>query len=525
MKVLSSEELLATARESGMRPNAELRGMIVDALQSTSDPHETGRLLVARAIALQGCGDATESAEAARASVAYLRQAGDLPSAAFASAMAAVFLDQSGRTRSAMEHAVDALVLLGDIDVVDIDAVRAALAVSGFFMRLSAFDLAVTLGRRAFDGARLLDDVPMDSIAFSFGYMAAESGHVTKHDDERRRHLGEARDAAGWLQHQGANTVSTVMLSGGLFGEIDLANGTCPDRERLTDAAALYDESAPDLVAWHRLVRGSAALVDSDPAAAIEQFDAAIPGLEASADNHCLVRAFDQRARARAALGDFAGAYADASHLARLVRTWHVAQIGELADQVAHRADLERASNAWQHAAEQLADDIDSDATTGVHSRRWLDRHLDALELDSGIAWALMFDLDRFKTINDTFGHHIGDEVLARFGTLLSGAAGPATAIARFGGEEFVVIIQAEDGDGETGAGFAEQIRLSTAAHDWASIAPGLDLTVSCGVSAGRRADIRQLLVSADEALLNAKQLGRNRVSLAPGALDHATAP
>lgn len=509
-----------------MRPNAELRAMIIDALQSTSDPHETGRLLVARAIALQGCGDATESAEAAQASVAYLRQAGDLPSAAFASAMAAVFLDQSGRTRSAMEHAVDALVLLGDIEVVDIDAVRAALAVSGFFMRLSAFDLAVTLGRRAFDGARLLDEVPMDTIAYSFGYIAAESGHVTKDADERCRHLSDARDAADWLMRCGASTVSTVMLSGGLFAEIDLASGICPDQTGLADAASLYDESAPDLVAWHRLVRGSAALVGGDPAAAIDHFDVAIPGLEASADNHCLVRAFDQRARARADLGDFAGAYADASHLAGLARTWHVTQIGELADQVAHRADLERSSNAWQHAAEQLADDIDSDATTGVRSRRWLDRHLDALELDSGTAWALMFDLDLFKNINDSFGHHIGDKVLARFGTLLSSAAGPSTSIARFGGEEFVVIIRSDrhDGNAKTGAIFAEQIRLSTATHDWGSIAPGLDLTVSCGVSTGRRADIRRLLVSADEALLSAKHLGRNRVSMAPGALDHIAA-
>lgn len=507
-----------------MRPNSELRGLIADALQSTSDPHETGRLLVARAIALQGCGDASESAEAARASVAYLRQAGDLASAAYASAMAAVFLDQSGRTRSAMEHAVDSLILLGDLEVVDVDAVRASLAVSGFFMRLSAFDLAVSLARRAFDGARLLEGISMDSIAYSFGYVAAEAGHVTNDDNERRQHLNEAKDAADWLMGCGANNVSTVMLAGGLFAEIDLANGALPDRKGLADAASLYDESAPDLVAWHLLVRGSAAFLDGDPAAAIKHFDVAIPGLEASADNHCLVRAFDQRASARADLGDFAGAYADASHLAHLIRAWHVAQIGELADQVAHRADLQRSNNAWQHAAEQLADDIDSDATTGVGSRRWLDRHLDALELDRGTAWALMFDLDRFKNINDTFGHHIGDKVLARFGTLLSSTAGPSTAIARFGGEEFVVIICSEPDDGQTGAIFAEQVRLSTAAHDWGSIAPGLDLTVSCGVSAGRRADIKHLLMTADEALLSAKHLGRNRVSLAPGTLEHDAA-
>ncbi|BAN01541.1 hypothetical protein YM304_12270 [Ilumatobacter coccineus YM16-304] len=522
MKVLSSEELLARARSKAFGHDSELNDLITAALDATDDSHEIGRLLVARALSLQGRGDATEPALAAQAAATHSRAAGDLPIAAFASSMAAVFLDQTGELHNAMEHAVDALIMLSDVEVDEVEAVRASLAVSGFFMRLGAFDLAVEVGRRAFDGACLVEGVPADLVAFSFGYIAAEGGHVTTDEQVRRFRLDHATDAASHLRDRGCDPVARDLLASGLFGEIDLANGVLPDSAGLAASEPLYDDAAPDLVAWHRSVRGMAALSNGDPMLAIELLDVAIPGLEASSDNHCLVRAIEQRGRAHAALGAFDDAYADASRLATMTRHWHLDQIGELAGQVARRAELERASSAWQHTAQKLADDIDSDPTTGVRSRRWLDRVLDEIEREDGTAWALMFDLDRFKIINDTYGHHVGDEVLARFGTLLHAAAGTSTAIARFGGEEFVVIIRSVAGDVEAGTNFAEQIRLSTATHDWESIAPGIDLTVSCGVASGPRSEIKQLLVSADDALLDAKRLGRNRVSHAADTLDRA---
>ncbi len=460
-----------------------------------------------------------------------------MPTAAFAAAMAAVFLDQGGQTQRAMQHAVDSLVMLGGIDTIGIEAVRTWLALSGFFMRMTAFDLAIDVGRRAFDGARVLDGLPIDSVAYSFGYIAAEASHVTDDDETRSHRIASATDAAAWLREHGNGPVSTELLAGGLIAETELATDACPDRRALDAAAVLYDESAPDLIAWHRLIRGSAALLDDDPAEAIELLDLAIPGLEASSDNHCLVRALDRRGRAKAQQGDFEGAYEDAAHLAALTRSWQIAQVGELADQVARRADLERSSTEWQHTAKRLADDIDSDPTTGVRSRRWLDRHVGEVSTEHGMVWALMFDLDQFKAINDTFGHHVGDIVLARFGALLRTAADDATSIARFGGEEFVVVIrdtprirpgaraEISPGNvaGDVGHAFAEQIRLTTATHDWASIAPGLDLTVSCGVATGWRADLESLLVRADEALLDAKRRGRNRVAVAPSSVAPAT--
>lgn len=511
-----SSELIREARRAGFRPDDGLRRRIDDALRLTSDPADVGRLLTAKAIALQGGGDATVCAQAAATAAVRLIEAGEFAEAAYASAMAAVFVDQTGDLTGAVDHAVAALVMLGDIETTPLEAVRAALAISGFFARLSAFDLAIQTGRRAFDGARLLEGTSVDAMAFSFGYIAAEGGHVAKDHAERERRLADAVEAAGWLAEHGQDRVSREMLGQGLFAEADLARKLAPPRGALEAASMHYPDAAPDLVAWHQLVRGSAALRVGDIDRALPLLDAAIPGLAASADLHCLVRAVRQRAKIYARLGDHESAYAEMNRLAEMTRSWQVDQVGQLADQVARRADLERSSLALRHAAQQLAEDIDNDPTTGVRSRRWLNHYLDDVATRDVELWALMFDLDHFKKVNDTHGHHVGDLVLARFGALLRDSTDDADAVARFGGEEFVIVIERDAFDPHVGPDTAARIRLETEAHDWDSIKRGLDVTVSCGVASGPSREIADLLRRADDALLDAKRRGRNRVSAAP---------
>ena len=92
----------------------------------------------------------------------------------------------------------------------------------------------------------------------------------------------------------------------------------------------------------------------------------------------------------------------------------------------------------------------------------------------------LMCDIDRFKDVNDTYGHHVGDDTLSRFDTLLLEATENA-GIARFGGEEFVIIL--EEDDAATGLAVAERIRAAVERNDWDDIVPGLQLTISCGVT------------------------------------------
>ncbi len=156
-----------------------------------------------------------------------------------------------------------------------------------------------------------------------------------------------------------------------------------------------------------------------------------------------------------------------------------------------------------------------TDPLTGVGNRRRLDQALVAeisrADRTGGKLCALMADLDHFKRVNDVHGHEAGDAVLATFGDLLRRRTRATDIVARFGGEEFVVLMP--DTDLEHAVGIAERIREAIAD---CRVAPLPDpVTASFGVAelaAGEQAS--DLLRRADGALYRAKQLGRNRVAL-----------
>ncbi|MFK8023565.1 MAG: diguanylate cyclase [Ilumatobacter sp.] len=509
------ESLAAEARRNGTNVDRGLAARVDALIERTSDPRDLGRLWMTRAVACQGNGDATESAEAARTAVPFLVAADLTGEAAFAAATAAVFLDQCGDIDTAIEFAVDALVMLGEPpshppdQPPQLEEVRAALGVAGFFLRRSAFELAIQAARRAFHDGKKVAGASVDALAFSYGYAASEAAHVTGESARRAWLISEIESVIDWLVEDGADCPTNVLLTNTLRGEIRHANGL-PSADLDLDAdESLYGDVIGDLVAWHRLVRGTSAAFDDRPHDAIKQLDLALPGLEASSDNHCIARALRQRSLAHLRMGDPVSAHTDALDLADRTRRWQIDQVGGMADQLARRADLERSTATLEETAARLADDIDRDAITGVRSRRWLERHLDHLSeslLDGAI---VMCDIDRFKAVNDNSGHHVGDAVLREFAEVVNSATGSGT-VARFGGEEFVIVL--DDVDAETGRRVAERVRVSVEAHDWTRVAADLSLSVSCGVAAGRLTEVRSLLVDADQRLLEAKRLGRNRV-------------
>ena len=120
----------------------------------------------------------------------------------------------------------------------------------------------------------------------------------------------------------------------------------------------------------------------------------------------------------------------------------------------------------------------------------------------------IMFDLDHFKNINDTYGHDTGDHVLKNIASLVSENIRTHDILARWGGEEFVVL--APHSDQRQAVTISEKLRCACKGHDFGN---GLSVTASFGVTQLRPGDdVKSLVARSDEALYLAKKNGRDRV-------------
>lgn len=184
--------------------------------------------------------------------------------------------------------------------------------------------------------------------------------------------------------------------------------------------------------------------------------------------------------------------------LARVAAATHVKH---LQDQLRQRnADLDRLSR--------------TDMLTGMYNRRHLEQELDRLHNDatrhSAPLCALLLDLDRFKHVNDTYGHGAGDDVLREFARRVAGELRSGDIGGRWGGEEFLVIMPRTDlGDARA---LAERIRSVAAAAPIISAGSSIDITVSGGCALGPGDSPAGLVRAADDCLYRAKEAGRDRV-------------
>ncbi|MBZ5522206.1 MAG: GGDEF domain-containing protein [Acidobacteriia bacterium] len=159
-----------------------------------------------------------------------------------------------------------------------------------------------------------------------------------------------------------------------------------------------------------------------------------------------------------------------------------------------------------------------TDYLTGLRTRRFFEQQLE-LELKRSQRHQqsfalLMIDIDHFKRLNDTFGHHVGDQALRDVSFLLMQDMREADTSARYGGEEFTIILPETSEEGARQV--AERLRraVEQASFSAGSGAPPQKLTVSVGIAVFDR-DARyrnELIESADTALYAAKHAGRNRV-------------
>jgi len=173
----------------------------------------------------------------------------------------------------------------------------------------------------------------------------------------------------------------------------------------------------------------------------------------------------------------------------------------------------------FQHKIASMIDPL-----SGVPNRRaFLDgaARLQAQQrLDPEPLAVMLFDLDRFKTINDRFGHATGDAVLQAFAASATRTLGADVLFGRIGGEEFAAVLPVDDLGKATA--IAERVRRNFAAEAARRGNDGLRPTVSVGVTLGHdpQTPITSLLGRADRALYGAKAKGRNRVECADVAAE-----
>jgi len=157
------------------------------------------------------------------------------------------------------------------------------------------------------------------------------------------------------------------------------------------------------------------------------------------------------------------------------------------------------------------------DWLTGLPTRRRFDFHarayLESLTVESNFC-VLMIDLDKFKIVNDTFGHDAGDKALVAAARVCREALRSTDLVCRYGGEEIAILLPGADS--RAGQSVAERIRSGVEAFAFPEY-PKMRITASLGVrvARARNCDLTVLLSEADQALYCAKGEGRNRVVVA----------
>jgi diguanylate cyclase (GGDEF)-like protein len=196
---------------------------------------------------------------------------------------------------------------------------------------------------------------------------------------------------------------------------------------------------------------------------------------------------------------------------ARLRAAQRIIQMQETQEE--DRLQLRKFADELAQSNKRLQELALTDALTSLPNRRY---GIERLEQEWAVALrggrsvcCMMVDIDRFKAINDTYGHHFGDEALKTVATSLRHAARKQDVVCRLGGEEFLVICA--DTDAHAGFQYAERLRQHVASQQLKVEDKTLQVTVSIGIAASAQMEsVEAMMHQADERLYAAKAAGRN---------------
>jgi diguanylate cyclase (GGDEF)-like protein len=189
------------------------------------------------------------------------------------------------------------------------------------------------------------------------------------------------------------------------------------------------------------------------------------------------------------------------------LETYHLAEVRH----------LEASIDELRDAGEQLRQEATVDLLTGVANRKSvlaaLANALEEAEATREPLCVLMIDLDHFKSVNDSRGHVVGDEILCAVVKRIDAALRASDLVGRYGGEEFLVVL--ERTPLETAIEIGARIRSKVAESPIGVRGANVPMTLSLGVAEARgREAVEDVVERADSALYAAKRAGRNRVAL-----------
>ena len=284
----------------------------------------------------------------------------------------------------------------------------------------------------------------------------------------------------------------------------------------LAEALALAQPHGFEAQVWRlNCTQGELMLSRGQQAAALDRLSAVLDASARSDQPITRMRLHHASWRAAAALGLDSQALQHLQLYLQLERQRSVRQLRAQSDLFVTRMEAEQArlEAQRQHArARALEADVRRDQLTGLGNRREAEARwpelLKAARAEQSPLSVAMLDLDHFKQVNDQHGHAVGDQVLVALATLLQAHTRATDMAARLGGEEFLLVLR--DTDAPRAAEVCERLRSCVQAHHWESIAPGLKVTVSIGLTSAPPYDAETLSLRADAALYRAKAAGRN---------------
>lgn len=297
-----------------------------------------------------------------------------------------------------------------------------------------------------------------------------------------------------------------------LLGELPLAQGRL---DHALDVARRHGMQAQ--VSRIACSAGELLLQQGQPQQACDILHQALVGAEQADQRTTRLRIHHALWRASQALGQTQAALDHLQAYVLLDRARALGQMRALSELFVTRVEAELALKEAQqlrHRATALEQDSRRDELTGLGNRRQIDARWPGLVAQAQARQAplsvVMLDLDHFKHVNDRFGHGVGDKVLVTLADLLRAHTRSEDLLVRMGGEEFLLVM-GEPSD-QWVHQVCERLRQRVAAHDWASVHPGLAVTISLGLACAPPYDFDTLVHQADLALYQAKAGGRNRL-------------